>query len=213
MADRTQGLPKFWATGIAKILVGEQPCELATWLPSHFDIAKRKDEDDSALVAWRIKHTELLKKHAESMRDAGWKTQLEHFWRVKGNSAILSGKADIVAQKKDFRPLIVDTKSGGPRGSDVAQVLLYMVMLPIAWESPSMIFDGKVVYETHEVNVTPRQAEEFKPKLFAAMKRLASDVRPEAHPEEQTCRWCSVSKADCPSRIDSKTEDAKTELF
>ena len=76
-----------------------------------------------------------------------------------------------------------------------------------------MIFDGAVVYDTHTVTLTPRQAEEFKPKLFAAIKRLASDVIPEAHPGEQTCKWCSVTKADCPQRIDSADDDAKTELF
>lgn len=208
MADR-RPRPEFWATSIAKVMVGEQPCDFSVWLPGHFDIAKRDRGGD--LTGWKIRHTEMLRKQAESLRAEGWKVDKERYWRVEGKAATLAGKIDIIAQAPDRRPLLVDTKGGRPSDSDVAQVLIYMVMLPIAWGS-SMIFNGRVVYETHQVDITPREAEEFKFRLFETMRRMGVDVPPPAHPSRDACKFCPVGSADCAVRY-VEPDAVKTELF
>jgi len=69
---KKDGLPDFWASGIAKALVGSQPCLLQPWLKGRYKI-HRIERDDSALTRWKIRHTEQLTKATEKFRAEGWK--------------------------------------------------------------------------------------------------------------------------------------------
>src|SRR6185295_1857151 len=102
MADK---LPAFWCTTIAKVLSGDQPCPLQPWLSGRMKFPKR---DSGGLAVWKAKHTELLRKTTEESVAAGWKCSVEQFFKVEGATAALSGKADLIAQKPDRRPLILD---------------------------------------------------------------------------------------------------------
>lgn len=210
---KRDGLPSFWSTHLAKVLVGDQPCQLAAWLPAHYKIEKRPREDEGSLVTWKANHSAQLRETVERFEELGWKCSVERFFRVTGKAAILSGKADLIAQQTNKRPLIVDVKSGNPRDSDAAQVMVEMCMIPLAWNSPGMIFDGQVIYPTHSVNLTPAQAAEFKPRLFAVLKKLGTMGRPQASPSQGSCRFCDISEADCPDRVSSDTEPAVTTEF
>jgi RecB family exonuclease len=198
---KREGKPDFWVTRIAKVLVGEQPCYLEPWLSGHYQIEKRPRQDSGSLANWKADHTALLQQTIGTLQTQGWECDVERFVKVTGTYAILTGKVDVIARQKDRRPLIVDAKSGSPKDSDVAQVLIEMVALPLAWNAPQMIFDGCVVYKTHKVKVEPAQAAELKPKLFALLKRLGTMERPEPNPGEHTCRYCDVNETDCPKRF------------
>lgn len=208
-----KGLPTFWATTLAKALSGEQPCPLVTWLSGHYDLEKRVRDDQGNLATWKANHSAQLEALVQELRAAGWGIEKEKYGRVKGQAAILSWKTDVLTRAADRRPTIWDVKSGRPRDSDVTQVLIEMVMIPIAWEAPTMQFNGVVVYPTHRVELKPSDAQALKPRLFAKMKELASPTRPVAAPSRDACRYCDVTEEDCPERFRLDTPDAETMEF
>lgn len=192
----------------------EEPCHFQAWVKGHYTIDKVA-RDDANLATWQVEHTAMLQAEIARLQADGWKCSIERYLRVTGQTAILGGKPDVVAQKTDRRSVVIDCKSGQERDSDVAQVLIYMVALPLAWNSPTMIFDGEVVYRTHRVPVPAKQVEPFRPRLFALLKQLArADVRPEPVPSAANCRFCDVTKADCHARTDATEQvDVMTSEF
>lgn len=213
MATPKNGLPNFWSTGLAKILVGDQPCQFETWAKAHLDYEKKPMT--SSLAEWKANHTTMLDVVLKQAKDEGWKCTVEKYFRLTGQTAILAGKTDLIKQADGKRPTIVDIKSGTPRESDVAQVEIYMVAIPLAWGAPGMIFDGEVVYASHTVKITPADAETLKPKLFALLRRLAGDVRPDPVPSEHSCRFCEIPMDVCSVRWMAETNqpEAITTLF
>lgn len=214
-SEKRQGLPEFWTSHLAKILSGDQPCELATWAPAHFKLPKRPRSDEGALAEWRARHTELLRTTDEVYRQQGWKTDKERYFKVVGTHAVLVGKVDLIAQKTDCRPVIIDTKGGKERSSDVTQVLIEMIGIPMAWNAPTMRFDGKVVYsESNVVQISAWDADKLKPKLVTLLKRLGMMQKPpEPSPSESACKYCEVPDDLCSQRVSGGPQEAVTDLF
>lgn len=207
------GLPEFWATGLAKILVGDQPCRFQAWINGHFRIEKRPQEDDGWLAQYKIDHTLQLTSAVRDFTDDGWKCRVEQWMKLSGQRASITGKPDIIRTKDGERPVITDIKSGSVRESDIVQVQVYQIIVPIVWGSPTMQFVGHVKYPTVDLHSTPTEANALKPKLFALVKELASDVAPEPSPSPSNCRFCSVSETDCPSRWTEPAPIAQTADF
>ena len=212
-SPRRDGKPSFWVTQIAKVLVGDQPCLLAPWLSGHFHLEKSR-RDSTSLATWKANHTDLLQSTVERYRAEGWKCDVERFFKIEGNTAILSGKADLIVQLKDHRPRIVDVKSGQPQESHVAQVCLEMIAIPLAWGVP-MTFEGLVIYPDHKVQASPQDAEGLASRAFWMVKQLALSSRPPASPSEQSCRFCDVPEDLCPDRWKVATDQpaAQTMFF
>lgn len=206
---KKDGLPSFWITHIAKALVGDTVCLLQPYLLGHYKVEKRPNSFDSA--TWRANHTELLNLTLDRLTTQGWTSKVEgaNFFRVVGTAAIVSGKPDAVA-RKGAAIKVIDTKTGAPSESHVAQVALYCLLLPIAWNRPDLQINGEVVYATHTVPVFWERAQELKGKAFGMIKRLASEDRPVASPSESSCRFCDISKTDCPDRVDEAAPDIHT---
>lgn len=211
-SEPRKGLPIFSVTALAKALSGDQPCNLATWLTGHYDLEKRIRDDQGSLATWKANHSAALDALTMELTAAGWKVSKEQWLRVNGKAAVLRGKADAVTQAPDRRPTIWDIKTGRPRDSDITQVLIEMVLVPLAWEAPEMQFAGVVVYSTHRVALKPSEAEALKPRLFAKVKELAQTFRPAASPARDSCRFCDVSEADCAERFQEQA-DAVTSEF
>lgn len=201
-----KAFPSFWTTSIAKSLSGDQSCLLSTWMGGRFKFGRRNREDAASLALWKANHTEQLQAEVERMRSEGWKVSVEQFFKHTGSTAEISGKADAIANKDQHRPVIVDVKSGQPRESDIIQVAIEVVIIPYAWKR-EMTFDGTVIYQDHSVPVPYALAEQFKPKIFALLKKLGTSPRPEASPSESACRFCDVPKEECPDRIEEATAE------
>lgn len=193
-------LPTFWVTQIAKVLVGEQPCLLSPWAKAWKTYTPQPRHDQAALTLWKAKHTGLLQVLRSRLTGDGWLLDIERFFRVEGKSAVVTGKADLIAKAKGKRPLVIDAKSGTPRDSDLAQVLCSMVLLPLAWGKPHLVFDGRVCYETHEVPLNPEQATALRPRLMEMLRRLGKPEQPEPSPGRDACRWCEVPESICAVR-------------
>ena len=213
MATKRDGLPAFWSTHLAKVLVGDQPCLLAPWLSGHFTLDKAQ-RDQSSLAVWKANHSAQLAQAMERYRAAGATCDVERYFKVTGQTAILSGKVDLVVQQTDKRPLIVDVKSGKPKDSDVAQVMIEIIAVPLAWES-RMTFDGLVIYADHVVNIPNAEALELRPRLFELLKKLGTMSRPTASPSESACWFCEVGDLECPDRwkTSAGAAQATTALF
>jgi CRISPR/Cas system-associated exonuclease Cas4 (RecB family) len=205
------GLPNVWVTVAAKLLVGDQPCMLEAWIKARY----RMDKDPasaSRLADFKLRHTALLTEERTRLDSEGWKLTVERFIQVTGTTAILSGKPDLIAQRANHRPLIVDTKGGEPRDTDVAQIKIYMVMVPLAWKSPQMQFDGVLVYAnpTMRMVIPASDTEETKQQLFPLLKKLGTMPQPPPTPTVSNCKWCEVPTSMCPDKIVTVPEDIFT---
>lgn len=192
-------LPNFWTSHIAQVLAGDQPCLMRAWLGGRFKFDDRGDP--GSLARWKADHSLLLQGVVGARRFQGWKCDVERFFRVTGERAVVSGKADLILQQTDKRPRIVDCKSGKAKDSDVSQVLAEMVLIPLAWKAPTMQFEGEVVYGNgNTIVLEPREAEAFKPKLFAMVNQLATMERPQPSPSRDACLFCNVPDSECDQR-------------
>ena len=215
MMEPRSGLPSFWSTTLAKVLVGDQPCLLQPWLNGRFKFEEKQKGD---MASWKADHSAMLQERVTSYKNAGFKCDVERFFRVTGTYAVLSGKADLVirdaeSDRPKIRPTIIDVKSGKPRDSDTAQVLIEMVMIPLAWKVPGMQFDGEVHYANDPmVKLKSTQAETIKPKLFALLKQLGTMERPTPSPSRDACRYCAVPDAECGQRFQD-SDSVSTDLF
>lgn len=206
--ESRKGLPNFWVTSIAKALVGESPCLLQPWLASRFVLPKRQSGD---LADWKANHTELLQKQVAMFVDQGWKCRTESFFRVSGNHGIVSGKADLILQATDRRPRIVDCKSGKPRDSDTMQVLLEMVLIPIAWNAPKMRFEGEVIYANgNSIVLEADEADKQRGRIFTMIRELATMARPQPMPSADSCRFCEVPDSECGQRWKEENDSVAT---
>lgn len=192
------GLPSFWVTHLAKVLVGEQPCLLQPWLQGRFTLPRRQSGD---LADWKANHTELLQKTVRERADAGWKCRTESFFRVTGQHGIVSGKADLILQQADKRPRIVDCKSGKPKDSDTMQVMLEQVLIPLAWNAPGMQFEGEIVYANgNGIVLMPQDAAKQRGRIFTMIRELATMARPAPSPSRDSCLFCDVPDSECGQR-------------
>jgi hypothetical protein len=194
---KRNGLPDFWCTGLAKALVGDQPCLLQPWMKAHYNLDKQPRSSDFA--KWKLQHTEQLNAEVQRLKLAGWTCSVEQYFKLKGETASISGKSDIIARQGDTH-IILDVKSGTPRDSDVAQVMIYQVVTPMVWRR-TLPFRGEVVYPDHRVPVSVADALAIRDRLFALVRQLAKDERPDASPSESACLFCDVTAADCPQRF------------
>src|SRR5262249_42862814 len=139
--------PYVWVTWISGLLSGEKSCEWAAWFKAHNTYAKRPSDFD--FPAWKIDHTSLLTTVRDEYRAKGFAVTVEEQNSIKleGKVGTLAGKPDLIATKGDS-VVVIDTKTGQPRASDTAQVMVYMWALPLA--RPNLFknkrIDGVVAY-------------------------------------------------------------------
>jgi hypothetical protein len=175
-------------------------------MPTNFDATE-----------WQITHTSLLNNARENLENKGWKIFTEHqnVFRLRGNSAILAGKPDLVAIS-DNKGIVLDVKTGQPSPSHHVQVLLYMYAVPKALRQYLGVnFEGRVVYPNH-LDYVPNNAVDsnFVNNFSELIKRLASAHPARRVPSNLECSFCNITKIDCPDRIESQGEELEeTEDF
>jgi hypothetical protein len=175
----------------------------------------RPAEEKARMQSWKAEHTTQLSELAKRATSRGWKVDVERYFRVEGKTAIVAGKADLICtepKEADKRPLIVDAKTGKPRDSDVAQVMIEIILIPMAW-SKDIKFDGVVDY-AHDpvVKIQHHEAMALKPKLMKLISDLGTLPRPEPTPGRDACQFCPVPESECSARYQAEPA-AKTEEF
>ena len=153
--------PYIWVTWLTKLLAGESQCDWASWFKAHNKYDKLPS--DFNLTQWTADHNQMLLERAQYYRDAGYSVFIEdqNSFMLEGeDGAILSGKADIVAIN-GTKAIVEDCKTGQPRNSDQMQVLIYMLVLPLACAHCSELeLDGIVKYKNDAVFIKNNRVDE-----------------------------------------------------
>lgn len=193
---------------LAKALAGDRQCLYSLHTQANFVIPKQDSDFDAA--AYKIKHQGLVEKSAQDLRTKGYTVHTENansFKVTLKGGGVVSGTPDIVAIRgSEF--LVVDVKTGQCRVSDQAQVLLYMLFIPlVGLHGISQVPEGQLVYQNYpsvEIPVSDL-TEEFKQrtKHLVTMMRL-SEV-PNAIPSVNECRYCPMGDF-CADRVSKEAE-------
>ena len=99
-------------------------------------------------------------------------------------------------------------KTGQESASHVVQVMIYLYAIPRALERyRTLKLRGQVTYDDHTVRIPAEAVDnQFIQKLGALIRILAADQPPARVPSRQECRFCDISAADCPERVDGDAE-------
>ena len=194
-----------WVTWLTKLISGEQQCEYAAWFKAHFQYDKIPSNFDT--TKWSIKHNQLLHRRRDELEKKGYVVKIEdqNSFKVEYPGGVtVSGKADIVALGNLSRALVEDCKTGSPKNSDQVQVMLYMMFLPrCIKEYEHTQFDGTVVYTDSEVPISWTDIDsDLRRWVWDLIKRIGSNKLCRKVPSYGECRWCDISKEDCPERIE-----------
>ncbi len=196
-----KGLPGVWVTWATKILSGQNQCVWAAWFKARYKYDKRKGDFDPE--AWGADHDTMVKQRQGEFEIHGAKVRVENqnWLRVEGETAVLSGKPDLVSELGG-QFTVADGKTGDPTKSDWWQMLLYLYMIPKAWHNPSLRITGEVFYKNgSRIEVHPEEfTADRKRETFALIRRLGDTTAPARTPSAAECRFCDI--ADCPERIE-----------
>jgi RecB family exonuclease len=141
----------------------------------------------------------------------GYEVRPELDVTVRGSVAVLKGRIDIVAIKEDSN-LIVEVKTGTPRASDKIQLMLYIWALPKSnnHRFRGVSFDGLLVYENHEIEISALEIDEDFLKHFSQFTADIMSSEPDRkYPSPRECKWCTV--ADCDEKINEAEEKSAEE--
>ena len=200
-----------WVTWIAKLLVGENACSWAGWFKSHFQGNQPVDSYfDSA--GWNVMHTQTLRELADKLQAEGCEVFIENqnSFRVTSSltGSVIAGKPDLIAIDPEGLATIYDVKTGRRRDSHEAQVKLYMYLLPrdrgSRWYGTT--FEGCLVYRDGYEKPIPASTvdDHFVGALMSLMRTIVSEDPARRVPSIQECRFCDISSADCPERLEDE---------
>ena len=209
--------PYIWITWLARLLAGEQSCEWASQFKAHNDAGSwERAPSTFDLAGWQIRHTNLLRRCAEEHRQHGYLIALEgqNAFRLRGQTATLAGKPDLVVllDKERRNAKVIDAKAGNPKTSDQVQVMLYMYLIPLALPGyQDFTLAGQVVYENHSVDIPPGAVDKrFISSVQALVRRLGAREPAVRAPSWGECRFCDITAADCPERVEGFAEEMAT---
>ena len=205
MAQKRPGGPYIWVTTLAKILTGENACEWAGWFKAHHQYWT-KPPSDFDTATWMLEHTALVNQERDSLERIGYDvyTENQNLFRLRGQTATIAGKPDLIGEKH-HEILISDAKTGRPSPSHAAQVRIYQYAVPKALpQFRGKDARGQVRYPDSYVG-SPASA--VSPELVGNMstliRRLADNTPARRVPSAEECRFCDISKSDCPDRIET----------
>ena len=155
--------PYIWVTWLPRLLSGESSCEWAAWFKAqHEGSSWAKAPSDFDRAGWLMDHTALLNEQREVWEKQGCSvlTEAQNSFTLRGSSASLAGKPDLVAQRRDG-VTIIDAKSGRPSPHHTIQVMIYMYALPRALERyRGLALSGQVAYPDHVVDIPAAAVDE-----------------------------------------------------
>ena len=206
---RSRSAPYLYVTWIPRYLTGEKSCLWAAWFKANNQgYAKAPSDFDSA--RWNMEHTALLNELVANLEARGCEVFIErqNEFRVESprSGVVISGKPDVIAVHPDGRVVVYDVKTGQESASHVAQVQLYMYLLPKAQDDRwrRVKFEGAVVYQGgREVAVSPESVDEtFIKHLTEFIRKMSSPMPARRVPSRSECNWCELTSVDCPDRME-----------
>ena len=168
-------------------------------------------------TGWLMNHTALLNQQRQKWEQQGYTilTEGQNSFNLRGSSAVLVGKPDLVARRRDD-VTVIDAKTGRPSPAHTTQVMLYMYALPRDLERyRGLNIAGQVTYSDHVVDIPPEAVDgKFVENLGGLIRRLASEMPTRRVPSPGECRFCEITPADCPERVvEGPPEERVTDDF
>ena len=152
---RTTG-PFVWVTWLPRLLSGENSCEWASWFRvQHESWSWTRMPSDFDQTGWLLNHTAQLNEQRKRWQQQGYTvlTEGQNSFNLRGSSAVLAGKPDLVARRRD-EVTVIDAKTGRTTPAHTAQVLIYMYALPGVLERyRGLSIAGQVAYPGHVVDI------------------------------------------------------------
>ena len=131
-------------------------------------------------------------------------------FRVRRKSGlIVAGRPDLVTVDSRDHYCVYDAKTGNPKQSDVMQLMLYMVLLPLCPLCSGRSLDGYLVYKSGQKQAIPARAIDavFKDNISYFLELLEQDDAPPKVPHPNQCRFCDIAAEDCTDRIETELPD------
>ena len=200
--------PYVWTTWLPRLLTGENSCEWAVWFKAHYQDWTRQPSDfDQA--QWLLDHTALVNERIRNWEVGGSDVDVEgqNRFELRGRTATLAGRPDLIAHRDD-EAVVVDAKTGHDSPSHAVQVMIYLYAVPKALKRyRTTKLRGQVTYRDHTVRVPAEAVDErFVKNLGALIRRLSSEEPARRVPSAAECRFCDITAADCPVRMDGGFE-------
>jgi len=209
MSANPRNIPYLWVTHLTGLLSGDQSCEWARWFTAHYQgFEKMPRTFDNA--SWKTKHTALVNEIRARMEADGALavyTEDQNAFQFDGRSATVGGKPDLVGQNAELYYTVRDAKTGSQKDLDIVQVQIYIWLLPLSvGRFKGAVIDGWVDYPNGKsiyvptASVTP----EFIAQAVDLIKRLAAATPARKVPSAGECKWCDLTTADCPERVEAE---------
>ena len=200
--------PYIWTTWLPRLLTGENSCEWAVWFKAHHQGWTRQPSQFDQ-TQWLLDHTDLLNEQKAQWEANGHEARVErqNSFQLRGRTATLAGQPDLIVDRGNDA-LIIDVKSGQEQPWHTVQLMIYQYALPKASDHYSYAkLAGEVVYPNRTARV-PRGAlpDQFINNLGTRIRRIAAATPPKRVPSPRECRFCDISAADCPERIETGSE-------
>jgi len=196
-----RGNPYIWVTWLSSLMSGDNPCQWQPWFRANHQLATEQPSDFD-LIGWKMNHTRMLIELADELdRREGalirTEVELKHdFERLHGT---LAGKADLICREPDAIT-VIDCKTGKERDSDKVQVMIYMWMMSKTAYWAEKPIRGEVAYSNTRVPIE-KLPNDFEDNLNYFIKLLCRK-KPPRTTTGSACKFCKITKGDCPDRVD-----------
>ena len=161
-----------------------------------------------------LNHTALLNTALLNERKANWEAcgydvgvEGQNSFRPRGKAATLAGKPDLIPRRDD-EAVIVAAKTGQESPSHAVQVMIYLYAIPkVVDQYRNRKLSGQVTYPDRTIRIPAEVVEDqFVRNLVALIRRRADDNPATRVPSARECRFCDITAADCPVRVDGDGE-------
>ena len=204
-------IPTTRVIDLARLLVDDSACPHSVWFTSRHSISGRNGGDGPGPIDGNADVRSLARDTAARLEERGDSVfpEIRNGFEATGSlsGARVSGRPDIIARGPDGSVTVYDVRSGEPRPADEMQVRLAMYLLPRSnlglWRGSRP--DGCVLY----TDGTERRIEadeldaEFRERVAAVMRQIASDEPAGYVPSTGECGRCVLTGDECRKRVEA----------
>jgi CRISPR/Cas system-associated exonuclease Cas4 (RecB family) len=202
--------PYVWVTWVAQLMAGAA-CQWRYWFQARHFLNERATTFGDP--TWHLKHSRLVTELEQDLRAEGLDPEIESEFTLAldEKGAQLAGRIDCLVDDPNTRTATVyECKTADPRPKDQIQVLLYMNVLTKRPRFRDKGIRGELVYpgQRHQIRAFP---EAFDQEVDFWLRLLMSDTPPRKVPGSD-CRFCPITRVDCPERYEPTDGTTWTEL-
>jgi PD-(D/E)XK nuclease superfamily len=193
--------PYIHATWLAKLMAGDVRCSFQYWFQTHNQLTQKQPELFES-AGWMISHTRMLEELCQTLEAQGSKPLKEFEFNLRGLpcEALIGGKIDCLAVN-GTQATVYDCKTGHPYLHHQVQVMIYMYGLSQQPRFHHMQLQGVVLYRDSQCEI-PCLPDTFASDIDYFVRLLAgAQVLPRAPGRD--CRFCKLTRLDCPERVNA----------